>query len=72
MGEIKKQISDLQSQAKRIQDQIEALQATCKHDVGFTEGLSIIACIHPVLFCNECGFMKPVDHDGPQFIVSGC
>jgi hypothetical protein len=77
MGEIKSKLEVLYKQTADIQEQIKALQAECKHDVGWTEGLSLYACIHPVLFCKECDLIKPIDYPLPPqnnepWIVSGC
>lgn len=74
MGEIKDKLEELYKQTAAIQDEITALRAVCKHESGWTEGLSMIGCIAPVLFCNECSFVKPIppDEENGLWIVRGC
>lgn len=59
MKSIKEQIDDLSNQIQTLQKQIVALQQECPHPT-FIHGLTMIACIAPVLICDDCGFAKPM------------
>jgi hypothetical protein len=38
----------------------DRLQALCPHE-EYVEGLTIIACIQPILICTTCGHAKPIE-----------
>lgn len=38
----------------------ERLQALCPHD-EYVEGLTMVACIQPILMCTTCGHVRPID-----------
>lgn len=59
MGEIKDKIVALREQIDALRQQMTALQDTCTHP-AYERGYSIIACVQEVLFCTECGHMKPL------------
>lgn len=64
--DIKARIEELNKQSEAIRLEIEKLQGECPHP-EFEEGLSMVACIHPVLFCTTCWWSKPMPyHPGPD------
>jgi len=74
MGQIREKLEKIWAEQRELEKQAKALQEQCEHP-SFTEGLTIIACIQPILICDECGFGKPIKYDsGNGNIVStyGC
>ena len=73
MGEIRKKLDAIQVDLNALQTQIQALQAECEHP-AYERGLSMKACVHEVLFCTECGHMRPLnsgqnESDGQKWLI---
>ena len=56
---IRARIKEIQAQWTELQKEVEELQEACPHP-QYEEGLTIVACIQPVLICSTCGHTKPM------------
>ena len=73
MASIKEQREEIQSEMQKLQERLKLLQQECKHP-AFEKGYSMMGCVQPVLFCTECGHMRPLvsdqnESDGQQWLI---
>ena len=62
-------IESYREMIKTLENEIRLLQEQCHHP-KFEKGLSIVACVQPVMICTTCGVSKPMEYEEDQIIDS--